>query len=46
LEKLATTIRDHGGGEVHPMQIAALLLEKVAENATEAEILGLVAEGR
>lgn len=46
LEKLATTIRDHGGGEVHPMQIAALLLEKVAENATEEEILGLVAEGR
>jgi hypothetical protein len=46
LEKLATTIREHGGGSVHPMQIAALLLEKIAESATEEEILGWVAEGR
>ena len=45
LEKLATAIRQHGGGDVHPMQIAALLLEKVAESATEEEILGLVADG-
>lgn len=27
LEKLAVTIRERGGGEVHPMQLAALLLE-------------------
>jgi len=46
LEKLSAQIRERGGGEVHPMQLAALLLEKAAENVTDAEALGLVGRGR
>lgn len=46
LEKLAATIRERGGGEVHPMQLAALLLEKAAENVSEEDALGLLAPER
>jgi hypothetical protein len=46
LEKLSAQIRERGGGEVHPMQLAALLLEKAAENISDAEALGLVSRGR
>lgn len=46
LEKLAAQIRENGGGEVHPMQLAALLLEKAAENLSESDALGLVERGR
>ena len=46
LEKLALKIRERGGGEVHPMQLAALLLEKAAENVSETDALGLVERAR
>lgn len=46
LEKLSAQIRERGGGEVHPMQLAALLLEKAAENVTDAEALGRVGRRR
>jgi hypothetical protein len=46
LEKLAAKIRERGGGEVHPMQLAALLLEKAANGMSEEDVLGLVDQGR
>jgi hypothetical protein len=46
LEKLAATIRERGGGEVHPMQLAALLLEKAAQNVSDEDVLGLVDHSR
>ena len=45
LEKLSAKIRERGGGEVHPMQLAALLLEKAANGMSEEDVLGLVDEG-
>src|SRR5258706_5462521 len=41
LEKLAMAIREHGGGDIHPMQLAALLLERVTANISEEDALGL-----
>lgn len=46
LESLAATIRERGGAEVHPMQLAALLLEKLARNASDDDALGLIKDGR
>jgi hypothetical protein len=46
LEKLAMAIREHGGGEIHPMQLAALLLERVTANISEEDALGLAGRAR
>jgi hypothetical protein len=46
LEKLAMTIREHGGGEIHPMQLAALLLEKATASISDEDALGLVGRAR
>jgi hypothetical protein len=45
LEALAAKIRKEGG-DVHPMQLAALLLENVTQNLSDEDVLGLVGEGR
>ncbi len=37
LEKITAKVRQHGGINVEPMQLAALLLEKTAEHLSEAE---------
>ena len=42
LEELAAKVRGHGGVSVEPMQLAALLLEKTAEDLTEVEAEDLV----
>jgi hypothetical protein len=42
LEYLAARVRDRSGGDVHPMQLAALLLEKATERASEEEAEKLV----
>jgi hypothetical protein len=43
LEELTAKVRKHGGGNVEPMQLAALLLDKttkqLSENEAEAEAL-------
>jgi hypothetical protein len=45
LEALATKIRRQGG-DVHPMQLAALLLEKATQDLSDDEVLGLVGDVR
>lgn len=45
LEALAAKIRKQGG-DVHPMQLAALLLENATQNLSDEDVLGLVGEGR
>ena len=42
LEMLTRTLREHGGGNVEPMQLAALLLEKTTERLREDEAHELV----
>lgn len=46
LEKLAMAIREHGGGEIHPMQLAALLLEKATASISDEDALGLAGRAR
>ena len=40
------TIREHGGGEIHPMQLAALLLEKATASISDEDALGLAGRAR
>ena len=42
LEELTAKVREHGGGNVEPMQLAALLLEKTTEQLSEDEAQELV----
>ena len=42
LEELTAKLREHGGGNVGPMQLAALLLEKTTEQLSEDEAEELV----
>jgi hypothetical protein len=42
LEEISSRVRKRGGVNVQPMQLAALLLEKTAEQLTEAEAEQLV----
>jgi hypothetical protein len=42
LEELTAKVRKHGGGNVEPMQLAALLLEKTTKQLSEAEAEELV----
>ena len=42
LEELTAKMREHGGGNVEPMQLAALLLEKSTEDLSEDEAEDLV----
>jgi glycosyltransferase involved in cell wall biosynthesis len=44
-EALAAKIRSRGG-DVHPMQLAALLLENVTQNLSDEDVLDLFDEGR
>jgi hypothetical protein len=37
LEEITSRVREHGGVNVEPMQLAALLLEKTARQLSEAE---------
>jgi hypothetical protein len=46
LEEIAAKVRAHGGVSVEPMQLAALLLEKKAEELSEAEAESLVRPNR
>jgi len=46
LAQLAAQIHAHGGAEVHPMQLAALLLEKVTKEMKEEDALKLVERRR
>jgi len=42
LEQIAANVREHGGVNVEPMQLAALLLEKTTEDLSESEAEKLV----
>jgi len=42
LEEITSRVREHGGVNVEPMQLAALLLEKTARQLSEAEAEQLV----
>jgi hypothetical protein len=42
LEKITSRVREHGGVNVEPMQLAALLLEKTVRHLSEAEAEQLV----
>jgi len=42
LEEIAAKVRERGGVSVEPMQLAALLLEKTAEDLSEHEAENLV----
>ncbi len=42
LEKITSRVREHGGVNVEPMRLAALLLEKTARQLSEAEAEQLV----
>ena len=42
LEEITSRVREHGGVNVEPMQLAALLLEKTARQLSEAEAQQLV----
>lgn len=42
LEEIAAKLRDHGGVNIQPMQLAALLLEKTTEQISEDEAEELV----
>ena len=45
LQRLAARIRKQGG-DLHPMQLAALLLEKATQDLSDDEVLGLVDDRR
>lgn len=42
LEQITSRVRQHGGVNVEPMQLAALLLEKTARQLSEAEAEELI----
>ena len=42
LEKITSRVREHGGVNVEPMQLAALLLEKTARQLSDTEAEQLV----
>ncbi len=42
LEEIAANVRQRGGANLEPMQLAALLLEKTTERISETEAEGLV----
>jgi len=42
LEKITSRVREHGGVNVEPMQLAGLLLEKTARELSDAEAEKLV----
>jgi hypothetical protein len=42
LEQIAAKVRERGGVSVEPMQLAALLLEKTAEDLSESEAENLL----
>jgi hypothetical protein len=42
LEKITAKVREHGGVNIEPMQLAALLLEKTTAQLSEAEAEELV----
>jgi len=42
LERITSRVREHGGVNVEPMQLAALLLEKTARQLSETEAEKLV----
>src|SRR5713226_8642028 len=46
LEEITAKVREHGSANLEPMQLAALLLEKTAEQISETEAEGLVSPGR
>ena len=46
LEEIAAKVRARGSANLEPMQLAALLLEKTAEQISETEAEGLVSPGR
>lgn len=46
LEEITSRVREHGGVDVEPMQLAALLLEKTARQLSEAEAGQLVRSRR
>lgn len=46
LEEITSMVRERGGVNVEPMQLAALLLEKTAEQISEAEAEQLVRRRR
>ena len=46
LEKITAKVREHGGVSVEPMQLAALLLEKMAEKLSEDEARDLISPRR
>ena len=41
LQSLSAKILAESGAEIHPMQLAAVLLEKVTQNTSDEEALGL-----
>ncbi len=42
LEELAAKVREHGGANLEPMQLAALLIEKTTEQLSESEAEELI----
>ncbi len=42
LEELAAKVREHGGANLEPMQLAALLIEKTTEQLSEGEAEELI----
>ena len=46
LEEITAKVRARGSANLEPMQLAALLLEKTAEQISETEAEGLVSPGR
>lgn len=46
LEEIASKVREHGGVNIEPMQLAALLLEKTTAGLSETEAEKLVRPGQ
>ncbi len=46
LEDIATKVREHGGTNIEPMQLAALLIEKTTEQLSEGDAERLVRSKR
>jgi len=46
LEKITAKVREHGGVSVEPMQLAALLLERMAEQLSEDDAKNLIGARR
>jgi hypothetical protein len=46
LEEITAKVRERGSANLEPMQLAALLLEKTAEQISETEAEGLVSPSR